>query len=609
MVKIFCLISGLLLGALLSAQTFSENITADFFDFTQSGKLFYQSDFLKQAENAVFPEIKRRFPELTEIQARRIAANFLALRTPGIPRKSKEEYGFMEFLAIEKFMVNTNPNVRHKKRFIHYGLKLAQKYPESLITAQLVFRGLKRGQTTEFITPDTVKQYKLHPYLALMLQGEYFMRLAWKMRGGGFANTVTEQGWKDFEENVSRAAYFFTEAQKKYPLAPESAAALIETAHLQNRKLDNKVYYLKKALRSQADYFDAMSSYTWYSRPRWCGSTEGLLADAKMFFSLRNQHPRLARNGLHLLQAYLTEISAKDNISYFLRKGNYIEIKELFEKLAEISPLSSGEKMYWGTAALLAGDYSTCENLINDFSAENLSFAKTLRRGGLPQLYWFDFPSLFKALKKQPIPTNADKLESLISAETNRTDRKALIELYIILYGNIDRLDFRSWMPGVYRLCSDFDNNKRFLEKVLTMGADLESGSPATGLRPLYFGMKYGKSPELLTLLLKHGADPNAKWGNLPPLYCSFLYNFKEERIRQLFAAGADPDQKFGNNFTALHGCIKKHNAVKLLIEFKANLNVVSKYGQTPLDLALKYGNPQTVKLLRDNGAKKASEL
>jgi ankyrin repeat protein len=121
--------------------------------------------------------------------------------------------------------------------------------------------------------------------------------------------------------------------------------------------------------------------------------------------------------------------------------------------------------------------------------------------------------------------------------------------------------------------------------------------------------MKYGKSPELLTLLLKNGADPNAKWGNLPPLYCSFLYNFKEERIRQLFTAGADPDQKFGNNFTALHGCVKKHNAVKLLIEFKANLNVVSKYGQTPLDLALKYGNPQTVKLLRDNGAKKASEL
>ena len=609
MLKVFCLIAGLLWGTLLSARIFPENITTDFFDFTQSEKLFYQSDFLKQAESTVFPEIRRRYPELTEVQARKIAANFLNLRTPGIPRKSKEEYGFMEFLAIEKFMVNSIPNVRHKKRFIPYGLKLAQKYPDNLTAAQLVFRGLKRGQAIEFIAPDTVKQYKLHPYLSLMLQGEYFMRLAWKMRGGGFADTVTEQGWKGFEENVSRAARFFEEAHKKYPHVPEAAAALIETAHLQNRKQDNKVYYLKKALQSQADYFDAMSSYTWYSRPRWCGSAEGLLADAKMFFALRNKHPRLAKNGLHLLQAYLTEISAKENISYFSKKENYTEIKELFEKLSEKSPLSPGEKMYWGTAALLAGDYSVCESLIRGFSAEDRTFAKTLRRGGLPQLYWFNFPSLFKALKKQSVPADAAKLESVISSEKDGENKKALIELYIILHGNIDRLDFRGWMPGVYRLCSDFDNNKKFLEKVLTMGADLEAGSPVTGLRPLYFGMKYKKGPELLALLLKHGADPNAKWGNHPPLYCSFLYNFKEERIRQLFAAGADPDQKFGSNFTALHGCVKRHDAVKLLIEFKANLNVVSKYGQTPLDLAQKYGSPQTVKLLRDNGARKASEL
>ena len=47
----------------------------------------------------------------------------------------------------------------------------------------------------------------------------------------------------------------------------------------------------------------------------------------------------------------------------------------------------------------------------------------------------------------------------------------------------------------------------------------------------------------------------------------------------------------------------------ELLIEYKAQLNVVSKYRQTPLDLAEKYGSPQTVRLLRDNGAKRASEL
>ena len=586
-----------------------QGITAEFFDFTKQQKLFYQSDWLKLAENQIFPEIKRRYPELNEAQARQITANFLNDRTPGIPRKSKDEAGFMEFLAIRKFMTERNPSERYKKRFLAYGLKLAAKYPESLVTAQLVFRGLKNAGSIRFLNLSELNRKKLHPYLKLMLQGEYFARLAWKIRGGGYADTVTEKGWQGFAENIDKAVIFFEKAHQQYPEAPEAAAAMIEMSLHLKRLMDNKVFYLKKALQAQADHFDAMSAYTWFSRPRWCGTEENLLREAKMFFALTGGYPRLARNGLHLLQAYLTEIPVAGNIRYFSIKENYTEVKNLFDTLAAIQPLSPGEKMFYGTAALLADDRATCQKLIKSFTKEDIAFAKTLRHGGIPQLYWINFPALHDALGSNKIPADGAVLENLIKNEKNPTRKKALIEFYIVLEGKMDILDYRGWMPGVYRLCSDFKSDKQFLKKVLDMGADVEAGSPVTGIRPLYFGLKDKTGDELLTLLLKAGADPNAPWGIHPPLYYSLIRGLPQERIRQLLEAGADPDQRFGANFTALHGCIKKHEAVKLLIEYKAQLNVVSKYRQTPLDLAEKYGSPETVRLLRAHGAKRASEL
>ena len=40
---------------------------------------------------------------------------------------------------------------------------------------------------------------------AHVVAGKYFVNQAWKSRGGGFAETVSEKGWKGFKENLERA--------------------------------------------------------------------------------------------------------------------------------------------------------------------------------------------------------------------------------------------------------------------------------------------------------------------------------------------------------------------------------------------------------------------
>ena len=51
-------------------------------------------------------------------------------------------------------------------------------------------------------------------WLALVLEGEFQINEAWKARGGGYSDTVTEKGWEGFREHLAEARKYFTKAWK-----------------------------------------------------------------------------------------------------------------------------------------------------------------------------------------------------------------------------------------------------------------------------------------------------------------------------------------------------------------------------------------------------------
>lgn len=65
-----------------------------------------------------------------------------------------------------------------------------------------------------------------HPeykWLALKLQGAMEIEEAWKARGSGWANTVTPEGWKGFEDHLVKARAALTQAWKLHPQRPPRA--------------------------------------------------------------------------------------------------------------------------------------------------------------------------------------------------------------------------------------------------------------------------------------------------------------------------------------------------------------------------------------------------
>lgn len=119
------------------------------------------------------------------------------------------------------------------------------------------------------------------------------------------------------------------------------------------------------------------------------------------------------------------------------------------------------------------------------------------------------------------------------------------------------------------------------------------------------FGDQPSAYPEIVKMMLEHGADPNAadQFGQTALHYAVWSDNPQVSIL--LLQHGADPNRTYGRGDTPLGFAVFSHDAdlVRVLLEYHANPNVKDSANRTMLQLA---GNSQAViRLLRRYGAKR----
>ena len=116
-----------------------------------------------------------------------------------------------------------------------------------------------------------------YQWLALALAGEREIIEAWAARGGGYASSVSEQGWAGFKTHLTAARKDLTTAwnlQPGWPLAPER---MIYVA-LGDSDIDEMRIWFDRTTTAQIDYGRAWGDLRWGLRPRWYGNEASLLA-------------------------------------------------------------------------------------------------------------------------------------------------------------------------------------------------------------------------------------------------------------------------------------------------------------------------------------------
>jgi ankyrin repeat protein len=144
----------------------------------------------------------------------------------------------------------------------------------------------------------------------------------------------------------------------------------------------------------------------------------------------------------------------------------------------------------------------------------------------------------------------------------------------------------------------------------LEHGAPIDASSGHYNATPLHVAAGYTNQPSVITLLLDHGANIEARDNeNRTPLYMASRFNADPSVIRLLLDRGADIEARGINGGTPLHAAAALNfepSVIELLLNYGSDVNAKDSIGITPLHWAAAYNLESVVELLLDRGAEVA---
>jgi hypothetical protein len=106
-------------------------------------------------------------------------------------------------------------------------------------------------------------------------------RWAWVARGNGLAPTVTEEGWRLFNERMQQSQSILESAEKLLKLCPQWYSEMMIVGLAQSWDAGRMKDIFDRGIRSEPDYFYLYRQYANYLLPKWDGKPGDASAFAK----------------------------------------------------------------------------------------------------------------------------------------------------------------------------------------------------------------------------------------------------------------------------------------------------------------------------------------
>jgi tetratricopeptide (TPR) repeat protein len=137
---------------------------------------------------------------------------------------------------------------------------------------------------------------------------------AWDARGGGYANTVTPEGWKLMSERLAQAHALLEQAWEDEPNNGYVATQMINVLLGENAEREVMERWWQRAMRADPHNFEACSNKMYFLEPKWHGSNEDMVEFGRRLLKEGNWGDRLP---LQLVSAHKRAASYGDKDTYY----------------------------------------------------------------------------------------------------------------------------------------------------------------------------------------------------------------------------------------------------------------------------------------------------
>jgi len=198
-----------------------------------------------------------------------------------------------------------------------------------------------------------------YQWLALVLDGERYINEAWRARGSGYADTVTKEGWRGFNENLAKARKALTEAWKlepDFPLAP----CRMMTVALGDSGIEEMRVWFDRTLAGQIDYPGAWSEMRWGLRPRWYGSEAAMLALGRTAINTGRFDTDVPRKFFDCVADVESEMNLPPGRHIYGRADIWPEFQKMYQgyiAAPKQTPWRNGWRTSYAVVAYFAGKY------------------------------------------------------------------------------------------------------------------------------------------------------------------------------------------------------------------------------------------------------------
>lgn len=195
----------------------------------------------------------------------------------------------------------------------------------------------------------------------LNLKGWFYTKYAWEARGGGWANTVTPQGWKDFGDRLATANDLLTQAWQADPDNPDPPTNMLTVALGQDWPIADVQKWYQRAMDANPDNHQACTSMLYYLEPKWHGSPEAMLQFGRQCFETGNWHGDVA---FMLVDAHVSIAKYADNeAQYYQNEAVWSDISTVYTAFLDAYPDNAVVRTKYARFSCLCGRWSEANDL------------------------------------------------------------------------------------------------------------------------------------------------------------------------------------------------------------------------------------------------------